>query len=176
MKTYVHVSFEVVESFVPRIPQQVIEGKEDSVTKRICAAPDVISALNAVPEAGFAIQGMQILNMPVIVHAYYLSGEFVKPTTEQVPDQEQTGEMWLINRPSKVHRVDYRLENILMIKHTDKNHITQPYLVGCKLKRTKFCDNAESLRFILRNNQSTKLLAQYSFRTIAANIARYYPK
>ena len=39
-KSMIHVSFDPVEAFVPRVPSQHIEGEmeEDSVTKRICAS------------------------------------------------------------------------------------------------------------------------------------------
>lgn len=53
----IHVSFDEVEQFIPRIPEQICPG-EDNTIPRICAAPSVIKALpghSAGPERLFIL-------------------------------------------------------------------------------------------------------------------------
>lgn len=166
----VHVSFDHVQKFIPKVPKQRIKG-EDSVTPRICVAGDVVSALRAIPEAGYAIRGMQLLHMPVVIHAYYLTGDVFIPTLTQLPDQEWTGEKWMLEKPRNVYHACYLLESPLLLEHTDLFGVTQPYLVGCKLKRVKNRDNREIL--FKRFTNKTEILANYSFRTIASTLGRY---
>ena len=40
----VHVSFDEVERFVPRVPKQICPD-EDNTTPRICVAPNILSAI-----------------------------------------------------------------------------------------------------------------------------------
>ena len=55
----VHVSFDLVDSFYPRIPEQRTEGKvnEDQVTKRICISTSVLGALRGIPQAAEVLGG-----------------------------------------------------------------------------------------------------------------------
>lgn len=143
----VHVSFDVVSEFIPRVPQNRISG-EDAVTKRICVAPDILSALRALPRAGDTIQTMLTLNMPVVIHAYYLESEHYLYTNEikdLVPDAEITGEMWILQRPVAVRRVDYEIQNVEITERLDQHDKQFYYLLGGRLKRTKFQDNWENL-------------------------------
>lgn len=166
----VHVSFDQVQKFTPRVPKQRIQG-EDDITKRICVAENVVSALRAIPEAGYAIRGMQLLHMPVVIHAYYLTGDAIVPTLKQLPDQKRTGEKWMLEKPKNVYHACYLLESPLLLEHTDLFGVTQPYLVGCKLKRVKNLDNREIL--FERFANKTEILAKYSFRTIASALGQY---
>lgn len=166
----VHVSFDRVQEFIPRVPKQRIKG-EDSVTPRICVAEDVFSALRAIPEAGYAIRGMQLLHMPIVIHAYYLIGNTIVPTLQQLPDQKGTGEKWMLEKPKNVYHACYLLESPILLEHTDLFGVTQPYLVGCKLKRVKNQDNREIL--FERFANKTEILTKHSFRTIASALGQY---
>jgi len=87
----VHVSFDTVERFVPRVPQNRSDGEDDK-TKRICVAPNLISALQAVPQSGTVLNAMMEIGLPLIIHAYYLKSKSVMQVdTEQVPDSMATG-------------------------------------------------------------------------------------
>lgn len=63
-KSMIHVSFDPVEAFVPRVPSQRIEGEmeEDSVTKRICASSTILGALRGIPSGGVRFAFLQRLN------------------------------------------------------------------------------------------------------------------
>lgn len=94
--SYVHLSFDLVEEFVPRIPKSRLE-KEDAVTPRICVAKYISQALSALPAAGKTIEAMLEIGMPVIIHAYYLQSDAVIQTEDlleavRMPDtQERCG-------------------------------------------------------------------------------------
>lgn len=119
--SYVHLSFDLVEEFAPRIPQRRLE-KEDAVAPRICVAKYISQALSAMPAAGETIEAMLEIGMPVIIHAYYLQSDAVIQTEdllEAVPDARYTGEMWITERPRKVWRADYELRDIFLYHTKD---------------------------------------------------------
>ena len=70
----IHVSFDIVDEFIPRVPRQRCPG-EDETVPRICVAEDILNAVNAVPQAGLVMENMKSLGLPVVIHAYYLTGE-----------------------------------------------------------------------------------------------------
>lgn len=72
-KKYIHVSFDVVDAFNPRVPKSRIEG-EDGTIPRICVANRLLDCVNAMPSGPETIQAMQQLGLPVVVHAYYIAG------------------------------------------------------------------------------------------------------
>lgn len=47
----VHVSFDIVEKFIPRVPRQRCQGEDMSIP-RICVADTILDAINAIPQAG----------------------------------------------------------------------------------------------------------------------------
>ena len=105
----IHVSFDEVEQFIPRIPEQICPG-EDNTTPRICAAPSVIKALQAIPQAGEVIYYMWRIGVPIIIHAYYLESPSVltpDQIADKVPDALATGETWITEIPESVRRFDY---------------------------------------------------------------------
>lgn len=53
----VHVSFDEVERFVPRVPKQICPD-EDNTTPRICVAPNILSAIQAMPQGGTVAYNM----------------------------------------------------------------------------------------------------------------------
>lgn len=73
----VHVSFDIVTEFVPRVPRQRCPGENSSIP-RICAADNLYNAINAIPQAGLVLNYMKNLELPLIIHAYYLKGNGMK--------------------------------------------------------------------------------------------------
>ena len=53
----IHVSFDIVDEFTPRVPRQRCPG-EDETVPRICVAEDILNAVNAVPQAGLVMENM----------------------------------------------------------------------------------------------------------------------
>ena len=145
----VHVSFDLVDHFVPRIPKERIRGKnatEDNTIPRICVAPSIMEALNAIPCSGDVIRNMQKLDLPVILHAYYMhSDEFQKPTKELVPDVELTNEHWLCTEPERVLRKDFLLCDPILRVCTDVNGKCVTGIFGGTVKPTKYQDNTDHL-------------------------------
>ena len=144
----IHVSFDEVEQFIPRIPEQICPG-EDNTIPRICAAPSVIKALQAIPQAGEVIYYMQQIGAPVIIHAYYLESQSVltpDQIADKVPDALATGETWITEIPVVVRRFDYEIVNPFIIKKKDGNGTVERFLVGYdSLKRVDYQDNWRNL-------------------------------
>lgn len=149
--SYVHCSWDIIHpfTFTPRIPSGRIGrlpngASEDSTTPRICVANSVNHALTAMPGTGKAIKSMRMVGIPVIIHAYYLSIDekyVYRPSKEEVPDAEWTGELWLLKEPDKVIRRDYLISDEF-IYHT-RNQYDQEYekFIGCDITPCKFTDN-----------------------------------
>lgn len=163
--SYVHLSFDLVEEFVPRIPKSRLET-EDGVTPRICVAKYISQALPAMPAAGKTIEAMLEIGMPVIIHAYYLQSEAVIQTEdllEAVPDARYTREMWITEKPKKVWRVDYELRD-LFLYHTKDMYGKEIVIPDAyALKRVYNQDNWKN--FLLR----MKIKETDEFREIIAN-------
>ena len=51
----IHISFDIVDEFTPRVPRQRCPG-EDETVPRICVAEDILNAVNAVPQAGLVME------------------------------------------------------------------------------------------------------------------------
>ena len=66
----VHVSFDEVERFVPRVPKQICPD-EDNTTPRICVAPNILSAIQAMPQGGTVAYNMARIGVPVVIHANF---------------------------------------------------------------------------------------------------------
>lgn len=101
----IHVSFEEVEQFIPRIPEQICPG-EDNTTPRICAAPSVIKALQAIPQAGEVIYYMRRIGVPIIIHAYYLESQSVL-TPDQIADKVPDALVAMLEDEGWIVRVTY---------------------------------------------------------------------
>ena len=57
-RKYIHVSLDIVERFVPRIPGQRIPG-EDGTIPRICVSNRLLDCINAMPSGPEALQSME---------------------------------------------------------------------------------------------------------------------
>lgn len=145
--SYVHLSFDLVEGFVPRIPKSRLET-EDSVTPRICVAKYIPQALSAMPAAGKTIEAMLEIGMPVVIHAYYLQSDAVIQTgdlLEAVPDAGYTGEIWITERPQKVWRADYELRDIYLYHTKDRYGKETVIPDAYELKKVHYQDNWKNL-------------------------------
>lgn len=186
--SYVHCSWDIIQplTFTPRIPfgrmGRLPNGiAEDSTTPRICVASSVNNALAAMPGTGKVIKAMRMTGIPIVVHAYYLSIDekyVYKPSKEEVPDVEWTGELWLLKAPDKVVRRDYLITDEF-IYHT-RNQYGKDYdkFIGCDITPCKFTDNyvnfVRSLSEGLLGNPDENVLQimkeHTSFRSLMQNL------
>lgn len=170
MVQMVHVSFDLVDSFYPRVPEQRIEGtiEEDQITKRICVSTSILSALRGIPQAAEVLDWMEKLGLPKVIHAYYLTGEVYYPTEEQVPDRSWTYEHWLLDPPKAVIRKDYLITKCDTLKHTDINGNSHEIILNAKLEPIKFQDNIDNLCSLFHLDRG-KYPENISFRTMITN-------
>ena len=129
----VHVSFEEVKSFIPRVPQERAKG-ENKTVKRICFSEGIEKAMNAIPLGGYALRGMlKSKRVTPILHVYFCivsdnpDVRFVPPETVQmkyhVLDAESMREWWALDIPKLEHRL-VRVDKANMADYTDQfgNH------------------------------------------------------
>ena len=86
---------------------------------------------------------MQKLKLPLIIHAYYMvSKSFLisDEIHEYVPDVNTTKEIWILDKPNTVKRVDYEIIDPDFISYNG-----MILLMNYKLKRVKFQDNVMNL-------------------------------
>lgn len=178
---YIHVSFDVIESFELRVPEEKSRSNgEDAKTPRICAAPSIIDCIHAIPMAGEVIQNALREGIKPIIHAYYLKpAEKVKiPTINEVMDADLTNEIWLLELPEKVNRVDYEIVDakITMLELGEKGG-KRPYINSVTIRRTKYQDNYKNFflhysngdnKFADKMTEKSKKLMPY--RLFMANI------
>ena len=171
-KSMVHISFDPVESFVPRVPSNRIEGEleEDSITERICASSTILGALRGVPQGGDVLFQMKRLGIPIIIHAYYLEGEHIVPTEQQVPDRCVTDEVWFLKAPEKVRRVDYQITDfeLLPVEGAERSFL---FVLNASIKRCPYGDNKKNLCELLQRDMP-KIIDDFSFREIMLNIGK----
>lgn len=83
----------------PRIPKSIdIENNEDYITPRICVSNSVIGCLNSIQNN---LGGGCSLN---IYKCYVKNKEIYRPTSREVPDVKDTGEVWLL-KPTEFYRI-----------------------------------------------------------------------
>ena len=144
----IHVSFDLVNGFAPRISAQVCPG-EDETIPRICVSPSIIKALQSIPQAGEVRYYMEEIGVPIIIHAYYMKSDAVlmpEQIADKVPDALATGETWIMEIPVVVRRFDYEIVNPFIIKKKDGNGTVERFLVGYdSLKRVDYQDNWRNL-------------------------------
>lgn len=138
----VHVSFDVVDNFYPQIPMRQIINENNSI-KRICVTNSIRNSLEDVPGSYRILHNMQKLKLPLIIHAYYMvSKSFLisDEIHEYVPDVNTTKEIWILDKPNTVKRVDYEIIDPDFISYNG-----MILLMNYKLKRVKFQDNVMNL-------------------------------
>lgn len=176
----IHISFDIVDEFTPRVPRQRCPG-EDETVPRICVAEDILNAVNAVPQAGLVMENMKNLGLPVIIHAYYLTGEGMGKEEVQnyVPDAKLTGEFWLTEKPREVRRVDYEIVDFTTetVKDPFGHDLTAVVIIS--FNKCEYQDNVENFLHSMngcgdvskeRMERARKIFREYSFRTVISNI------
>lgn len=171
----VHVSFDLVDEFIPRVPKQRCEGENDTI-KRICVAPSIIEALNAIPQAGLVVRNMKSLGLPVIIHCYYLKADNVMSNDEiqqYVPDAEFTGEMWILEKPKAVNRVDYEIADCIVKQGVDAFGNEQFEVRLPEIKQVKYQSNIDNFFKVFSHNPNErkmrKIFEKQSYRKVLAN-------
>jgi hypothetical protein len=148
----VHVSFDEVERFVPRVPKQICPD-EDNTTPRICVAPNILSAIQAMPQGGTVAYNMARIGVPVVIHAYYIESNAIlmpEQIADKVPDAVATGEMWVMAVPAAVRRIDYEIVDPYVPMRIDRNGTRERFLVWYgELKPFNITANLKISKFIL---------------------------
>ena len=163
----VHVTFDLVNEFIPRIPEQRIEGmyNEDSKTARICVSGDIHKAVRAIPQFAQVLNYMKALGLPLLIHAYYMKSESIyKPTILEVPDVNWTDEFWILESPEKVYRKDYIITDYKTIHLKDLNGANAEFVSSIHFKPAAYQDNYQNLCKIFQTD-SSKFPKNILFRT-----------
>lgn len=172
-KYYIHVSFDEVEEFIPRVPSNRCEGEDDAIP-RICCSTSVKGALRAIPGAGAAVKNLLNAGIEPIIHVYLLHPRHScvihnLKVREYVPDANETDETWLVKTPAWAVRRDYKIVDPVIETVNE-----YPYISECKLKRVRNQNNWEVFWNHFRPDTSMpdrfKMLGGISFRTVADNL------
>lgn len=141
----IHCSFDEVYDFEPRVPESR-SLLEDAETKRICVSPTIRQCLDAIPRAGQIMRFMREVEMPVVVHAYYLEADQIQyDTRDYVPDADLTGEMWILEKPKNWKRIDYELQSFCLKDGKDRNGASITWIYGVYPVRHRYQDNLREL-------------------------------
>ena len=177
MREYVHVSFDIVDQFEPRIPKTCAIG-EDQTIKRICVSDEILYALNALAESGKTLAVMQRLGLPLTMHAYYLESDHVMaPDVVQryVPDADINHESWILDSPIHVHRIDYEIMNPEFYKLLDDpDPFSHLILKNAQLQRVPECDNVELFMrhyHVKEQEQLGTLIRKYGYSMVVCNLS-----
>lgn len=159
----VHVSFDRVEEFVPRVPQ-ICYPEDNNSIKRICVNPTVLSALQSIPQCGKMFHYMKHLGLPIIIHAYYLKSNNVMSNEEvskYVPDVKETGEMWILDKSTSVHRVDYEIKFFYAPPSIKiGNKLKENFVSSIVMKRCKFQSNVDNVCKLYESSCTEELLRE----------------
>lgn len=168
---YIHVSFDVVDTFKPRVPKSRIEGEDDTIP-RICVSNRILDCVNAMPSGPETIQAMQQLGLPAIIHAYYMQAQEIWNTEaiiQYVPDARCYDESWVRTVPTHVHRVDYQV-----LEPQFYQTKTGPLrLLGAQFKRRPFSDNVTRLADLFHLHDSSTfagLMRKYGYAKVMFNL------
>ena len=174
----VHVSFDEVERFVPRVPKQICPD-EDNTTPRICVVPNILSAIQAMPQGGTVVYNMARVGVPVVIHAYYIESDAIlmpEQIADKVPDAVATGEMWVMAVPAVVRRIDYEIVDPYVPMRIDRNGTRERFLVWYgELRRVRYQDNWRNLSTRTARNQKAvewfmENKPDISYRTFMSNM------
>ncbi len=177
-QTLVHVSFDPVEAFFPRVPQeQATTGTEDKTIPRICCAPDIIHALNAMPNAGRVIKNMMGLGMDVILHIYEFHNiapaAIHVPTPFEVPDVTDTQEIWITEPVSEhqIKRYDVKLTSVQLKPLKAETGEELLIIQRMTITKTDYQDNWEQFLNLTSKSEQIRervrqIGAKYLFRSM----------
>lgn len=170
----IHVSFDLVDEFIPRVPKHRCEGENNTI-KRICVAPSIIEALNAIPQAGLVVRNMKSLGLPVIIHCYYLKADKVMRNDEvqkYVPDAEFTREMWILEKPKAVNRIDYEITDCIVKQGVDVFGNEQFEVRLPEIERIKHQSNIDNFFKVFCHNPNERkmrgIFEKQSYRKVLA--------
>ena len=170
----IHVSFDLVKEFIPRVPKQRCP-EEDGTIPRICVSPSLEKCLQAVPQAGEVLHQMKELGLPLIIHGYYMECKHpLYDVSKYVGDAEATGEMWILDKPDKIRRIDYEVIFDDFLWYTDAYGAKQRFPVGMKFKRVKYQDNMMNFLDMIfdeneRKSEFVRQFPQLTFRQLMWN-------
>ena len=93
---------------------------------------------------------MRAVGLPPIVHAYYLQSDNWQInvhacTTGDVLDADITGEMWILDKPTNWHRIDYEITSCHMTDGKDIFGEDVIAIHSAELRRTRYTDNLKNL-------------------------------
>mgnify|MGYP004458291345 FL=1 len=168
---YIHVSFDVVDAFKPRVPKSRIEGEDDTIP-RICVANRLLDCINAMPSGPETMRAMRQLGLPVVIHAYYMQAQEIWNTDaiiQYVPDARCYGESWIRTVPTHVRRVDYQVLKPQF--YQTKNGPLK--LLGAQFKRCPFLDNVTGLADLFHLHDSSTfagLMRKYGYAKVMFNM------
>ena len=181
----IHVSFDEVEQFIPRIPEQICPG-EDNTIPRICAAPSVIKALQAIPQAGEVMNYMEKIGVPIIIHAYYMKSDAVlmpEQIADKVPDAVANQEMWITEVPEDVRLVDYEIITPFTKKMKNRNGTIGRFVIGYdSLRAVRYQDNWRNLAHKISKSKEAEewfmanMPVGITYRTFMANLGDEFLK
>lgn len=167
----IHCSWDIVDEFILRVPDSRC-AIEDDKTLRICVAPTIEHCLNAMPRTGQVIRWTRLVGLPVIIHAYYLhSDNVIYDTSKMVGDARFTKEMWILDKPKKVWRIDYEIISCMIRDGKDIYGKDVQLIHSLELKRVPFSDNLKSLADLFNADYSLlkKKCPQMTYRCLALN-------
>lgn len=156
---YQHISFDEVEQFVPRVPEQRAP-KEDSRIPRICMTDSVLKALRSMPQTGEFLELVKFMNLTPIIYVYEIPQNRVEEiavnkiferregkypvlcneaTQQFVPDALYSGEKWLLVSPNMkdVRRKKYHIVKYSIQKRLDMYSNKYMWIKEIEMEETK---------------------------------------
>ena len=167
-----HASFDVVNSFYPRVPseQTRMRGENDTIP-RVCVCPTIAQCITAMPLAGETASKMHKLGMPVILHVYELASDNIlsnQAVQKYVPDAFETSEMWILDAPKIHSRTDYILD--IQFKEVFERGELYHTIQRFKYTKVQYQDNVENLLNILdieeKREEWENLMRKHPFQSL----------
>ena len=156
---FIHASFDLVNKFEPRVPQERNSYEEDR-TNRICVSTNLLGAVRGIPGSG-----------PVIIHAYYLESlDYYQPSIQEVPDQDYTNEVWLLKEPLSVIRADYKMEKIQLKNLGKYKEKDLYYIMDADFHPIPYSDNLKNLNQKFHKAEYVSQVMNISFRSFMWNL------
>lgn len=172
---HIHVSFDLVEQFIPRVPKRRAPGEDDRIP-RICVSDRLLNCINSMPSGPQVLKDMESFEISIVIHAYYLKGDKILAPDEvakYVPDAEYFQESWLLTAPTSIRRIDYRVEN-MQFYQPDGGVLR---LLSAEFTRCHFTDNKEEIvkKLRIRNADAfDEMVKQYGTANIFYNLSEKF--
>ena len=174
---HIHVSFDLVDQFIPRIPERRAPGEDDRIP-RICVSDRLLYCVNSMPFGPQVLKDMESFGISIVIHAYYLKGDKILAPDEvakYVPDGEYFQESWLLTAPISIRRIDYRVEN-MQFYQSDGGALS---LLFADFTRCRFTDNKEEIvkKLHIRNADAfDEMVKRYGTANIFYNLSEKFRK